>query len=69
MRGFATLVGMADDSVDPGGTIESYRAFVPAPELASPIGPPVPESSKPSLIGAAVVAALLLALAFWIALS
>ncbi|MEU4568084.1 hypothetical protein [Micromonospora sp. NPDC023956] len=60
---------MADASVDPGGNIEPYRAFVPAPELANPIGPPVSESSKPSLIGAVVVAALLLALAFWIALS
>ncbi|WP_416902535.1 hypothetical protein [Micromonospora echinospora] len=59
---------MADDSVDPGGGIESYRAFVPAPDLASQIGPPVAQSSKPSLIGAVVVASVLLALAFWIAL-
>lgn len=59
---------MADEYADPSGNTEAFRAFAHAPELAAHAGTPVRGSSKLSLIGAVIVAAVLLALATWIAL-
>ncbi|SCL41288.1 hypothetical protein GA0074692_6240 [Micromonospora pallida] len=60
---------MADEYVDPSGTSEVFRAFVPAPELATQAGHPVREPSRLPLPVAVVMAAVMLAMAFWIALS
>jgi hypothetical protein len=60
---------MADEYADPSGTREAFRAFVPAPELAAQAGRPVREPSTLPLPVAVVVAAVMLAMAFWIALS
>ncbi|MGC5021570.1 hypothetical protein [Micromonospora sp. DT47] len=57
---------MSDEYVDPSGNTEQFRAFVHAPESATP----APTASRlPLIVGAAVVAAVLVAVAAWLALS
>ncbi|WDZ85100.1 hypothetical protein [Micromonospora cathayae] len=59
---------MGEEYVDRSGDTEAFRAFVHAPELAAQGDAPVRDASRLPLIGAVVVAAVLLALATWIAL-
>ncbi|WP_412737279.1 hypothetical protein [Krasilnikovia sp. MM14-A1259] len=51
---------MPDNSVDPSGNTEAFRAFTHnAPEEPAP-------SKLPLIVGAAVVAAVLIALVVWL---
>ncbi len=62
-RTFAMVERMSDNSVDPSGNTEAFRAFTQAP-------PPQPAPSKTPLIaGGVLVAVLLLALIVWLAVS
>lgn len=60
---------MADEYVDPSGKTEAFRAFAHAPEWATNTSAPAHTFSKLPMLGAVVVAAVLLAMATWIALS
>ena len=61
MPGFAKVVRMPDNTVDPSGNTEAFRAFTQhAPEE------PATASRTPLIIGAAIVAVILVAVA-WIA--
>ena len=56
------VVRMSDNSVDPSGNTEAFRAFThSAPQE------PAPASKTPLIIGADVVAVVLIALVAWIA--
>ena len=55
---------MSDNSVDPSGNTEAFRAFT----QATPQEQPAP-SKTPLLVGGVVVAAVLLALIVWLAMS
>ena len=57
------VVRMSDNSVDPSGNTEAFRAFT----QSSP-QEPAPASKTPLIIGAAVVAVVLIALVAWLAL-
>jgi hypothetical protein len=57
------VVRMSDNSVDPSGNTEAFRAFT----QSSP-QEPAPASKTPLIIGGAVVAVVLIALIAWIAL-
>ncbi|MBL7255050.1 hypothetical protein [Paractinoplanes lichenicola] len=52
---------MSDNSVDPSGNTEAFRAFTqsPSPE-------PAPASKTPLIVGGAVVAVVLVALIIWL---
>ncbi|UQU65966.1 hypothetical protein COUCH_06595 [Couchioplanes caeruleus] len=53
---------MSDNSVDPSGNTEAFRAFTHSvPEE------PAPASKTPLIIGAAVVAVVLIAVIAWLA--
>ncbi len=54
---------MSDNSADPSGNTEAFRAFSHAPEE------PPAASKTPLIVGGAVVAALLVALVVWLAFS
>jgi hypothetical protein len=56
------VVAMSDNSVDPSGNTEAFRAFNQAtPQEASAA------SKTPLIIGAALVAVVLIALVVWLA--
>jgi hypothetical protein len=61
-RGFAMVVPMSDNSVDPSGNTEAFRAFTDrtAPE-------PPAASKTPLIVGGIVGAVVLIALIFWLA--
>jgi hypothetical protein len=63
MRGFAMVVRMPDNSVDPSGNTEAFRAFTQSPPQESPAA-----SKTPLIIGGVVVAVVLIALIAWLAL-
>jgi hypothetical protein len=56
------VVPMSENSVDPSGNTEAFRAF----HQSAPQDPPA-ASKTPVLIGGAVVAVLLIALFIWLA--
>ena len=55
---------MSDNSVDPSGNTEAFRAFT----QATPQEQPAP-SKTPLIVGGVLVAAVLLALIVWLAAS
>jgi hypothetical protein len=56
------VVPMSDNSVDPSGNTEAFRAFTQkAPQE------PAGASRAPMIIGGAIVAAVLIALIIWLA--
>ena len=61
VRCFAIVVAMSDNSVDPSGNTEAFRAFTESP------APEKPAASKtPLIIGGVVVAVILVALIAWL---
>jgi hypothetical protein len=63
MQGFAMVVRMPDNSIDPSGNTEAFRAFT----QSTPQEPPA-ASKTPLIIGVAVVVIVLVALIAWLAL-
>lgn len=61
MPGFAMVVRMPDNSVDPSGNTEAFRAFT----QNAPQEPPAP-SKTPLIVGVAVVAVVLIAVLAWL---
>jgi hypothetical protein len=62
--GFAMVVRMADNTVDPSGDTEAFRAFTQhAPEE------PAPTSRTPLIIGGVAAAIVVVALIAWLVLS
>ena len=63
MHPFAMVARMSDNSVDPSGNTEAFRAFSSsAPE-------PAPAASKtPMLIGGVVLAVIVVAVIVWLAI-
>ncbi|GIJ78228.1 hypothetical protein Xph01_26600 [Micromonospora phaseoli] len=59
--GFAKVPGMAENYTDPSGNTEAFRAF------ANPEAPAETASRTNLIVGAAVVAVVLIALATWLA--
>ena len=57
------VVRMPDNTVDPSGNTEAFRAFT----QSTPQEPPAP-SKTPLIIGAVAVAIVLIALIAWLAL-
>jgi uncharacterized protein involved in exopolysaccharide biosynthesis len=55
---------MSDNSVDPSGNTEAFRAFTQAAPQEQPAA-----SKMPLIAGGALVAVLLLALIVWLAMS
>jgi hypothetical protein len=55
---------MPDNTVDPSGNTEAFRAFTHAPEESAPS-----TSRTPLIIGGVVVAIVVIALIAWLALS
>jgi hypothetical protein len=61
VRPFAMVVRMPDNSVDPSGNTEAFRAFTQnAPEE------PATASRAPLIIGAVIVAIVVIALIVWL---
>lgn len=62
MLGFAIVLRMSDNNVDPSANTEAFRAFThnTAPE-------PAAASKTPLIIGVVVVAVVLIALIVWLA--
>ncbi|MBQ0901716.1 hypothetical protein [Micromonospora sp. U21] len=56
---------MPENYTDPSGNTEAFRTFTQTPEATAPAESP---SRPPLIIGAAVVAVLLVALVAWLAL-
>ena len=63
MPAFAKVVRMPDNTVDPSGNTEAFRAFT----QSTPQEPPA-ASKTPLIVGAAAVAIVLIALIAWLAL-
>ncbi len=61
MHRFAMVLAMSDNSVDPSGNTEAFRAFT----HNAPQEPAAP-SKTPLIIGAVAVAVVLLALIVWL---
>ncbi|GAB1694222.1 hypothetical protein KRM28CT15_60250 [Krasilnikovia sp. M28-CT-15] len=61
MHRFAIVLPMPDNSVDPSGNTEAFRAFTQNPAPEEP-----PASKVPLLVGGVVVAAVLVALIVWL---
>ncbi len=63
MRAFAMVERMSDNSVDPSGNTEAFRAFTQN-------GPtePAPASKTPLIIGIIAVVVVLVAVLAWLAL-
>ncbi|MEU8297767.1 hypothetical protein AB0C04_10830 [Micromonospora sp. NPDC048909] len=57
---------MSENYSDPSGNTEAFRAFVNPAEADAPAAT---ANRMPMVLGAAVVAALLLALAIWLAVA
>lgn len=55
---------MPENYTDPSGNTEAFRAFAHTPEPASPAAAP---SRLPMIVGVAVVAVVLVAVAVWLA--
>jgi hypothetical protein len=53
---------MSDNSVDPSGNTEAFRAFSNTPEE------PAPANRTPLIIGGVVVAVVVIALVLWLVL-
>jgi hypothetical protein len=62
--GFAKVVRMPDNTVDPSGNTEAFRAFTHAPEESAPTS-----SRTPLIIGGVAVAIVVIALLAWLAFS
>lgn len=62
MRGFAMVVRMSDNSVDPSGNTEAFRAFTSSP------AEPAAASKTPLILGGVVLAVVVLAVIAWLAL-
>jgi hypothetical protein len=62
MRGFAMVLRMSDNSVDPSGNTEAFRAFT----QSTPQEPPA-ASKTPLIVTGVAVAVLLIALIIWLA--
>ena len=62
MRAFARVVPMSDNSVDPSGNTEAFRAFTNTPQE------PATASKTPLIVGGVVLAVVVLALIAWLAL-
>jgi uncharacterized protein involved in exopolysaccharide biosynthesis len=58
------VVAMSDNSVDPSGNTEAFRAFSQAAPEEAPTA-----SKTPLIVGGAVVAVILIALVVWLATS
>lgn len=58
------VVRMPDNSVDPSGNTEAFKAFTKATPQDQPAA-----SKTPLIVGGAVLAALLIALVIWLAVS
>ncbi|GAA2613454.1 hypothetical protein [Paractinoplanes durhamensis] len=54
---------MSDNSVDPSGNTEAFRAFT----QSTPQEPAAPSSKTPLIIAGAVVAVVLIGLVVWLA--
>ena len=63
MHRFAMVARMSDNSVDPSGNTEAFRAFT-----NSAAEPPAAASKTPLIIGGVVVAVIVVALILWLAL-
>jgi hypothetical protein len=62
VRRFAMVLRMSDNSVDPSGNTEAFRAFTDS------TSPEPPAASKtPLIVGGIVVAVVLIALIVWLA--
>jgi hypothetical protein len=61
---FAMVDRMSDNSVDPSGNTEAFRAFTQATPQEAPAA-----SKTPLIIGGAAVAVVLIALIIWLAVS
>ncbi len=59
------VVRMSDNSVDPSGNTEAFRAFT----HSAPPEEPAAASKTPLIIGVAVVAVVLVAVLAWLVLS
>ncbi|MEU4676807.1 hypothetical protein [Micromonospora sp. NPDC023737] len=57
---------MPENYTDPSGNTEAFRAFAHTPEPAVPAATP---SRLPMIVGAAVVAVVLVAVAVWLAVA
>ena len=62
MRGFARVVPMSDNSVDPSGNTEAFRAFTNSPQEQTTA------SKTPLIIGGVVLAVVVLAVIVWLAI-
>jgi len=60
---FAMVLAMSDNSVDPSGNTEAFRAFTHSTPQE-----PATASKTPLIIGGVVVAVVLVALIAWLAL-
>jgi hypothetical protein len=58
------VLRMSDNSVDPSGNTEAFRAFT---ERTSPEPAPASSSKTPLIIGGVVVAVVLIAVIVWLA--
>lgn len=64
MRRFARVARMPDETIDPSGNTEAFRAFTNTPQE-----PEQPASAKlPLIIGGVVLLAAVVALIAWLAL-
>jgi hypothetical protein len=57
-HGFAMVVPMSDNRVDPSGNTEAFRAF----SESTPAAAPAPASKTPLIVGGIVVAVVLIGL-------
>jgi hypothetical protein len=60
--GFAIVLRMSDNNVDPSGNTEAFRAFTHNPPQE-----PAAASKTPLIIGGVVVAVVVIALIVWLA--
>ena len=63
---FAMVVGMPDQYQDPSGNTEQFKAFMARQEAPPAAAAPVSPSKLPLIIGAAVVAVIVIALIAWL---
>ena len=61
VRGFAMVARMPDDSTDPSGNTEAFRAFTNVPPE------PQAASKTPLIVSGVVVAVVVLAMIVWLA--
>ncbi len=63
---FAMVVGMPDQYQDPSGNTEQFKAFMARQEATPAAAAPVSSSKLPLIIGAVVVAVIVIALIAWL---